>query len=149
MLVQKTNIIFQEKSLNYKQLNKARNNDIKAIKAFLGLVLLAGIYHSNGLNLDDLWNPDGTGVEIFRLTMSLHRFGFLLCCLQFDDKPTRLARREVTKLASIRELFDMFFENCLKNYTPTELVTIDEMLMLSEENVHLDSTSQIHQLDME
>ena len=64
-LVQKTNIIIQEKSLNYKQLNKARDSDIKALKAFYGLDLSAGIYHSNGLNLDDLWNPNSTGVEIF------------------------------------------------------------------------------------
>ena len=29
------------------------------------------------MNVDDLWNIDGTGVEIFRLAMSLHRFRFL------------------------------------------------------------------------
>ena len=60
--------------------------------------------------------------------MSLHRFRFLLCCLRFDDKATQLAGREVNKLAPIRKLFGMFVESCLKNYTPTELVTIDEML---------------------
>ena len=63
-LVQKTNIIIQEKMLNYKQSNKGRDSDIMEMKAFLGLVFLAGIYHSNRVNPDDLWNPDGTGVEI-------------------------------------------------------------------------------------
>ena len=129
LLVQKTNVVIQEKRLNYKQSTKARDSDITEMKAFLGLVLLAGIYHSNRMNLDDLWNPDGTGVEIFRLTMSLHRFRFLLCCLRFDDKATRLARREFDKLAPIRELFSIFVENCLKNYTPSAFVTIDEMLI--------------------
>ena len=80
------------------------------------------------MNHDDLWNPDGTGAKIVRLTMLLHRFRFLLCCFRFDDKATRLARWEADKLAPIREHFGMFVENGLKNYTSTECV-IDEMLI--------------------
>ena len=75
------------------------------MKAFFGLVLLAGIYHNNGMNLDDLWNSNGTGVEIFKLTMSLHRFRFLLCCLRFDDKATQLAGRQVNKLGPNKKTF--------------------------------------------
>ena len=68
------------------------------MKASFALVLLEGIYHNSRMNLDNLWNPDGTGVEIFRFTMSLRRFRFLSCCLRFNHKATRLARREVGKL---------------------------------------------------
>ena len=99
------------------------------MKAFLGLLLLAGTCHSNRMNLDDLWKTDGTGMDVFRLTMSLHRFHFLLCCIRFDDKATRGSRKLLDKLAPIRDLFETFVQNCLRNYSPSEFVTIDEMLV--------------------
>lgn len=129
LLVEKTNLLISEKRQNYIQKCKARDTDIVEMKAFLGLILLAGTYHSNRMNLDDLWDTDGTGMEIFRSTMSLHRFRFLLCCIRFDDKATRPSRRLLDKLAPVRDLFEMFVENCLRNYSPSDFVTIDEMLM--------------------
>ena len=81
------------------------------------------------MNLDDLWKTDGTGINVFLLTMSLHRFRFLLCCIRFDDKATRASRKLLDKLAPIRDLFEMFVQNCLRNYSPSEFVTIDEMLV--------------------
>jgi hypothetical protein len=57
--------------------------------------------------------------------MSLYRFQFLLQHLRFDDKSTRQERREVDKLASIRELFDHFFvEKCKNGYSFSEYVTV-------------------------
>uniref|UniRef100_UPI00358E440B piggyBac transposable element-derived protein 4-like n=1 Tax=Myxine glutinosa TaxID=7769 RepID=UPI00358E440B len=129
LLVSKTNEIISDKRPNYAQTTKAKDTDSVEMKAFLGLLLLPGLYHSNRMNLDDLWNDDGTGVEIFRLVMTLHRFRFLLCCTRFDSKGTRPERRIVDKLAPIRDLFEMFVTNCLKNYSPSEFVTIDEMLV--------------------
>jgi len=38
------------------------------------------------------------------------------------------ARNQVKKLASIRELFEVLVGNCLRNYSPSELVTIDQIL---------------------
>ncbi|XP_068203605.1 piggyBac transposable element-derived protein 4-like [Palaemon carinicauda] len=61
--------------------------------------------------------------------MSLDRFRFLLCCLRFDDKATREERKKVDKLAPVRQIFEMYVENCKKNYTPSEFVTIYEMLV--------------------
>ena len=61
--------------------------------------------------------------------MSLHRFRFLLCCIRFDDKATRASRKLLDKLAPIRDLFEMFVQNCLRNYPPSEFVTIDEILV--------------------
>ncbi|KRZ80991.1 hypothetical protein T10_9699 [Trichinella papuae] len=43
----------------------AKDTDEDEIKALLGLLLLAGIFRSNRLNLCDFYNTDGTGVEIF------------------------------------------------------------------------------------
>ena len=129
LLVEKTNLFIRNKRENYTQKSKARDTDNVEMKAFLGLLLLAGTYHSNRMNLDNLWNTDGTGIDVFRLTMSLHRFRFLLCCIRFDDKATRASRKLLDKLAPIRDLFETFVQNCLRNYSPLEFVTIDEMLV--------------------
>ena len=99
------------------------------MKAFLGLLLLAGTYHGNRTNLDNLWKTYGTGFDVFQLTMSLHCFRFLLCCIQFDDKATRASRKLLDKLVPIRDLFETFVQNCLRNYSPSEFVPIDEMLV--------------------
>ncbi len=121
------NKFISDKRLNYPQTTKATDTDNVEMKTFLVLLLLVGLYHSNRLNLDDLWNTDDTGVEVFRLTMALHRFRFLLCSIRFDSKVTHPERRKVDKLAPIRDLFEVFVDNCLKNYSPSEFVTIDEM----------------------
>ena len=129
LLVEKTNLFIRDKRENYTQKSKARDTDNVEMKAFLGLLLLAGTYHSNRINLDNLWKIDGTGIDVFWLTMSLHRLRFLLCCIRFDDKATRASRKILDKLAPIRDLFETFVQNCLRNYSPSEFVTIDEMLV--------------------
>lgn len=43
------------------------------LDALIGLLYLAGL---NKSSLKDLWRTDGTGVDIFRTTMSLQRFSF-------------------------------------------------------------------------
>ena len=129
LLVEKTNLFIRDKRENYTQKSEARDTDNVEMKAFLGLLLLAGTYHSNRMNLDNFWKTDGTGINVFRLTMSLHRFRFLLCCIRFDDKATRASRKLLVKLAPIRDLFETFVQNCLRNYSLSEFVTIDEMLV--------------------
>ncbi|KAJ8932287.1 hypothetical protein NQ314_014779, partial [Rhamnusium bicolor] len=64
--------------------------DLTELKAFLGLLYLAGTLHANRMMLEDLWGTDGHGVEIFQLVMNLKRFEFLMRCLRFDDSTTRL-----------------------------------------------------------
>lgn len=56
---------------------------------------------------------DGTGVDIFRATVSLQIFKFLLRCLRFDDANSREARNAVDKLAPIRDLFEHFRKTAL------------------------------------
>ena len=129
LLVEKTNLLIRDKRESYTQKSKARDTDKVEMKVFLGLLLLAGTYHSNRRNLDDLWKTDATGIDVFWLKMSLHRFRFLLCCIRFDDKATRASRKLFDKLAPIRDLFETFVQNCLRNYSPSEFVTIDEMLV--------------------
>ena len=69
------------------------------------------------MNFIYLWNPDDNGTDIFRLTMSLHRFRFLLCCIRFDDK------QHDRQACSVRDLFEIFVANCLRNYSPPVMRT--------------------------
>lgn len=94
--------------------------------AIFGLMYIAGINNSTGYNLTDLWRSDGTGVDIFRMTMSLQRFNFLQNCLRFDDAATRAARKEFDNIAPVRMMFEKFVDNCQKAYTPSDCLTIDE-----------------------
>src|SRR5215469_10783800 len=67
-------------------------------------------------------------MEIFRSTMSMQRFRFLLQCLRFDDRTTREARSEVDKLAPIKQFFELFATKCKSHYSVGELVAIDEKI---------------------
>lgn len=103
--------------------------EMSELKAFIGLLYIAGLYRSGRLNTDDLWAADGTGVEIFRLVMSQHRFHFIQSNLAFDDCSTRDQRKLIDNLAPIRELFEAFVEHCKTCYIPSDCLTIDEMLI--------------------
>lgn len=107
----------------------AKATDIEEIKAFLGLLIMSGVLRASHLNFKDLWATDGTGVEMFRLTMSYQRFLFLLRCLRFDDKTTRAERLQIDNLAAIREICDMLLAKFQEAYSPCENVTIDEQLI--------------------
>ncbi|XP_035210184.1 uncharacterized protein LOC118184586 [Stegodyphus dumicola] len=107
---------------------EAKETNEAEIKAFIGLLYLIGLHKSSHVYIRDLWATDGTGIEIFRTTMSSTRFNFLLRCIRFDDIETRQSRKELDKLALIRELFENFVENCQKSYNVREYITIDEKL---------------------
>nr|CAH7735214.1 unnamed protein product [Callosobruchus chinensis] len=128
LIVQNTNKHIQSVQERYSRERDAKLTDIVELKALIGLLYLAGVMKSSHLNAEDLWRVDGTGIEIFRLTMSLQRFRFLLRHLRFDDLETREARKSLDRLAAIREVFDMFVDNCKSAFTPFHYVTVDEKL---------------------
>ncbi|GBP78767.1 Facilitated trehalose transporter Tret1 [Eumeta japonica] len=99
------------------------------LKAVFGLLMLAGLYRSNRQSIIDLWANDGTGIEIFRNTMTRQRFTFLVNNLRFDDASTRTERAAIDRLAPIRDVFEVFVKNCQSAYTPFEYLTIDEELV--------------------
>ncbi|XP_050310858.1 piggyBac transposable element-derived protein 4-like [Anthonomus grandis grandis] len=87
------------------------------------------LFKSGHEDLRSIWCTDGTGRDIFRATMSLARFSFLLCCLRFDDLQTRKKRIKLDKLAPISEVFNTFVDNAREMYNPGDNVTLDEMLV--------------------
>lgn len=80
-------------------------------------------------NLQDLYDNDGTGCDIFRATMSYKRMRFLLKCIRFDNIDDRQERILVDKLAAIREIFEDFVANCKTHYNISEYATVDEIML--------------------
>ncbi|VEN49604.1 unnamed protein product [Callosobruchus maculatus] len=127
-IVENTNIYIEAISPNYQRSRDARPTNLPEIKALFGLLYLAGIHKSSRLNTEELWSREGTGIDLFWLTMSLQRFRFLMRVIRTDNKNTREERCKKDKLAPIRDIFDSFVQNCQKSYTICEYATVDEKL---------------------
>ncbi|KAJ8927649.1 hypothetical protein NQ314_019864 [Rhamnusium bicolor] len=127
-IVDSTNNFINSMKEKFSRDRDSRPTDILEMQAFIVLLYYAGILKANHLNADDLWKTDGSSVEIFRLTMSLVRFRFLLRCIRTDDKATRAERAKIDKLAPIRFFFDKFVDNCKNGYSLSKYVTGDEKL---------------------
>lgn len=59
---------------NFLRERDAKHIDKTELKALIGLLYIAGVHKAGKINLEELWDNNGFGVEIFRLTMSLKRF---------------------------------------------------------------------------
>lgn len=128
MIVENTNKYMASVADNYARETYTRPTNLHELQALCGILLLSGVKKCNHLNAEDLFKSNGTVPEIFRMTMCLQRFRFLLRFLRFDDLETREARKSLDKLAPIRDFFAKFVENCKKNYSLGQQVTIDEKL---------------------
>ncbi|KAI7805227.1 putative piggyBac transposable element-derived protein 4-like [Triplophysa rosa] len=80
------------------------------LKAYIGLLILAGVFKSNGESTSSLWNAE-TGRAIFPATMSCNN------------------NSELDKLAPIRELWDKWVERLPLLYNSGLNVTVDERLV--------------------
>lgn len=129
LLVTNTNKYIEKIRDKFQRDRDAKSTNVDEMKAFLGLLIMAGVLRASHLNYIDLWATDGTGVEMFRLTMNYQRFLFLLRSLRFDDKTNRPERQKTDNLAAIRELCDTLSEKFRQAYSPGENVTIDEQLV--------------------
>lgn len=104
-----------------------RDVDSTEMNAFLGLVLLRGVYMASGESVDELWSKDH-GRVMFSQTMPLSRFKSIRRHLRFDNPDTRGARGMRDKLAAVRLLIDGFVANSQLALVPNESVTVDEQL---------------------
>ncbi|XP_063049276.1 piggyBac transposable element-derived protein 4-like [Engraulis encrasicolus] len=102
--------------------------DKTQLDAYMGVLLLAGVYRSSNEATASLWDSE-SGRPIFHATMSLQAFHVLSRVVRFDNRETRVARRENDKLAPIREVWDKWVENVPIVYNPGPEVTVDEQLV--------------------
>lgn len=65
------------------------------MKAFFGLLYLAGGLKLNYTNIIDIWEERDV-IDTFRLTMPYKRFKFLMSSIRFDDIRTRNHRKKPT-----------------------------------------------------
>lgn len=77
IIVDSTNKYILSIQENFSRDRDASLTDNIEIQAFIGLLYLSGLGHSNRSNAEDLWRRDGFDIEMFLLTMSLKRFRFL------------------------------------------------------------------------
>lgn len=102
-----TNVKITELSISYGNTSTfTGHTDIIEIKAFISLLYLCGVFKSGMQDVEGFFAIDGTDRDIFRATMSLKRFLFLLTTIRFDNIDDRDAIKEFgDRLAPISELF--------------------------------------------
>ncbi|KAF7229687.1 transcript variant X2 [Nothobranchius furzeri] len=124
IIMKHTNIEGRRKYDNWTDVDRVE------LRAFFGLLILAGVHRSHGESTASLWGEE-TGRPIFRATMSQRRFRLLAATVQFDDRLTRAARQLVTqdKLAPLREVWDLWVARLPLAYNPGEDVCVDEQLI--------------------
>ncbi|XP_055325865.1 piggyBac transposable element-derived protein 4-like, partial [Sitodiplosis mosellana] len=105
-----------------------QNVDICTMRAYYGLLLLAGVYRSRGEDITELWD-DHKGRPIFRATMSLELFKRINQCIRFDNKEERMQTNERYKLEPIRNVFEKWVQRVRDLYVPGKFVTFDEQLL--------------------
>ncbi|XP_060786554.1 piggyBac transposable element-derived protein 3-like [Neoarius graeffei] len=98
------------------------------LHAYLGVLILAGVYKSKDESTASLWDAE-TGRALFRATMSLETFHIFSRAVRFDNHETRAVRRETDKLAAIRTVWDKWVEQLPLLYNPGPYVTVDERLV--------------------
>ena len=101
--------------------------DETEILAFIGLMYLRGLAGMCNHDVKYLYSAL-MGPQPFGATMSKNQFQFLYACISFDDLSTRQARWKHDRFAAIRELFEIFGENCCKHVIPDEYLSLDETL---------------------
>ncbi|KAL6489250.1 hypothetical protein MHYP_G00029910 [Metynnis hypsauchen] len=102
-------------------------NDIhdECLDAYIGVLLLAGVYRSSNEATDSLWDAS-TSRNIFRATMSLQTFQMISRVLRFDNRDTRA---KPDKLAPIRDVWEKWVQLLPLMFNPGPEVTVDERFL--------------------
>ncbi len=125
------NIIFDMTNLEgVRRYGRDRWKPMDAIdlRAFVGLLILAGVYRLRGEATASLWDAE-SGRAMFRAAMPLKTFHLYSRLLRFDDRETRAARQVTDKLAAVREVWDAWVERLPLLYVPGPEITVDEQLV--------------------
>ncbi|XP_057662243.1 piggyBac transposable element-derived protein 4-like [Diorhabda carinulata] len=128
-IILRTNQEIERQRLKYKTSNSTLSNITNIeLDAFFGLLILSAVLKDNHLSTDLLFNTEYSGNK-YRATMSKERLNFIVNCLRFDDLDSRMERRNESKFAPIKSIWEMFISNCKSNYKPSSYCTIDEQLV--------------------
>lgn len=92
IIVKYTNIEAKRSNQNWREI------DAIELKAFIGLLLAAGVDRNSKKNIRRFYDVL-RGHTLFRATLNVNRLTEILRFIRFDDKTTRSTRRERDKLA--------------------------------------------------
>ncbi|XP_049913866.1 piggyBac transposable element-derived protein 4-like [Epinephelus moara] len=104
-----------------------RDVDKDELQAYVGLLVLAGVYRSKNESTLSLWG-EKSGRGIFRATMSHKRFHLISRTLVFDDKQSRPRRRD-DRMAPFRKVWDMWTRRLPMLFNPDRDICVDEQLV--------------------
>ena len=68
------------------------------------------------------------GNAVFSSTMSLNLFKFLLAHLRFDDKATREEHWKQDRFAAIRDIVQIFAENCERVFASKKYLSLNKTM---------------------
>lgn len=98
------------------------------LRAFFGLLILAGVYRSRDESTKSLWS-EGTGRAIFPATMARKTFEKIAAMIRFDDKLYRPRRLKESKLAAIWPVWEKWAPRLQLMYNPGTDICVDEQLV--------------------
>ncbi|XP_039866148.1 piggyBac transposable element-derived protein 4-like [Simochromis diagramma] len=104
-----------------------RDIDAEEFRAYVGLLVLSGVYRSKHESTKSLWS-EKWGRSIFRATMSEKRFQNISRALRFDDKLSRPPRR-LDKMAPFRKVWNMWTHRLEMLFSPDRDLCVDEQLV--------------------
>jgi hypothetical protein len=94
-----------------------RPMDTTDLRAYVELLILAGVYRSRGEAAASLWEVE-SGRTVFRATMPLKVFHRYSRLVRFHDRQSRPIRLATDKLAAIREVWDLWEARLTALYNP-------------------------------
>ncbi|XP_019220611.1 piggyBac transposable element-derived protein 3 [Oreochromis niloticus] len=105
-----------------------RDVDDVEMRAYIGILILAGVYRSRREASRGLW-ADKTGRAIFRATMPLYRYAQISANIRFENKLTLPGRFRNDKLAAFRVLWEKWVARLHLLFNPGVDVCVDEQLV--------------------
>lgn len=128
-IVKWTNVEMIIKRQNLKEISASyRDTNAMEVWALIGIFTLTAVMKDNHLSTDELFDASFSGTRYVSV-MSRERFEFLLRCLRMDDKSLRPTLRSDDAFVPVRNIWEIFINQCRLNYVPGSNLTVDEQLL--------------------
>ncbi|KRX37671.1 PiggyBac transposable element-derived protein 4 [Trichinella murrelli] len=126
-------IVLQMTNSEGKRLYKDAGKEIQETEfhAYIGLLILTGVYKSHGEATKSLWNTEN-GRPVFPSVMPVNNFKRISRTIQFDDREKRSHRRKNNPFAAIRDVWDDWVARLPMMCNSGAYVTVDERLIPSK-----------------
>ena len=118
---------FQKQFPELAQVSANRLIDLDEIKSYFGILYLRAALKQNQRDSHSIWYHESSCL-VFPATMSLNRFSFITCFLQFDDRSIREERKKYNKFFCFRVFFEKANEKNAKARYRSPYLATDETL---------------------